>query len=100
MATGNYSQQRPAETSSWRPVTERDGARQCASADDKEESASPIAVVELEFATMRALEDSGELARALVAVRRGEVAPPIAEVDRCQSRLLHLQAHLLQPTPR
>jgi len=61
----------------------------------------------LEFATQRALEDSGELARALVAFRRdkvappfAEVAPPIAEVDRCQSRLLHLQAHLLQPTPR
>ena len=80
-------------------MTERDGARRCASADDKEESASPIAAVELEFATLRALEDSGELARALVAFRRDEVAPPFAEVDRCQSRLLHLQAHLLQPSP-
>jgi len=68
MAIGNYSRQRPAETSSWWPVTECDGARQCASADVKEESASPIAAVELEFATMHAREDSGELARALVAV--------------------------------
>ena len=88
-------------------MTERDGARRCASADDKEESASPIAAVELEFATQRALEDSGELARALVAFRRDKVAPPfaevaplIAEVDLYQSRLLHLQAHLLQPSPR
>ena len=76
-------------------MTERDGARRCASADDKEESASLIADVELEFATLRALEDSGELARALVAVQRGEVALPFAKVDRHQGCLVHLPAHLL-----
>ena len=35
-------------------MTERDGASRCASTDDKEESASPSAAVELEFATQRA----------------------------------------------
>jgi hypothetical protein len=50
--------------------------------------------------TMLAHEDSSGPAWLLVAVRRGEDAPPFAEVDRRQGRLVHLPAHLLQSAPR
>jgi len=59
----------------------------------------------LEFAdrghnTLLAHVDSSRSARLLVAVRQGADAPPFAEVDRRQGRLVHLSAHLMQPTPR
>jgi len=59
----------------------------------------------LEFAdrgndTLLAHEDSSRPARLLVAVRRNKDTPSFAKVDRRQGRLVHLSAHLLQPTPR
>ena len=90
------------ETSSRRPVAESGGTKQCVLAGEKEETA---AAAELEFAdrgnnTLLAHVDSSRSTRLLVAIRRGEDAPPFAKVDRRQGRLMHLSAHLMQPTPR
>ena len=94
------------ETSSRRLVAKSGGARQCVPACDKEETASSIAAAaKLEFAnrgnnTLLTHEDSSISARLLVAVRRGKDALPFGKVDRHQGCLVHLPAHLLQPSPR
>jgi hypothetical protein len=84
------------EAPSWRPIADCGGAKQCALTNYKGSAFPTVAAEELKFIargthTILALGDNG-LARLLMAVRQGEVAPLSVEVNHYQGCLEHLPA--------